>query len=63
MRFCELQEKEVINTCDCKKLGCIIDLIFDECNGKIEAIVNHCRVEDSAVVAVPKVQQLWVTPR
>lgn len=39
MRFCELQEKEVINTCDCKKLGCIVDLIFNECNGKIEAIV------------------------
>lgn len=39
MRFCEFQEKEVINTCDCKKLGCVVDLIFDECSGQIEAII------------------------
>ncbi len=39
MRFCELQEKEVINTCDCKKLGYIVDLVIDERKGKIEAII------------------------
>lgn len=39
MRFCEFQQKEVINTCDCKKLGYVVDLIFDECSGCIEAIV------------------------
>lgn len=39
MRLCEFQDKEVINTCDCKKLGCVVDLIIDECKGCIEAII------------------------
>lgn len=39
MRLCELEDKEVINTCDCKKLGYIADLVIDECKGCIEAIV------------------------
>ena len=39
MRLCELEAKEVINTCDCKKLGYVVDLIIDECQGRIEAIV------------------------
>lgn len=39
MRLCELEDKEVINACDCKKLGYIVDLIIDECNGCIEALV------------------------
>lgn len=34
--FCELREKEVINIFDGKKLGRIIDLIFDE-NGQIKS--------------------------
>ena len=39
MRLCELREKEVINTCNCKRLGCVVDVILDICNGRIEAIV------------------------
>lgn len=39
MRICELREKEVINTCDCKVLGCVVDIDFDLCNGQIEAII------------------------
>ena len=39
VRLCELEDKEVINTCDCKKLGYIADLVIDECKGCIEAIV------------------------
>lgn len=39
MRLCEFQEKEVINICDCKKLGYVANLIFDECSGCIEAII------------------------
>ena len=39
MRLCEMEEKEVINICDCKKLGYITDLIIDECSGCIEAII------------------------
>lgn len=39
MRVCDLKQKEVINVCDCKRLGCVSDLIFDECTGCIEAII------------------------
>lgn len=39
MRLCEFQEKEVINTCDCKRLGFVVDLVIDECKGSIEAII------------------------
>lgn len=39
MRLCEFEEKEVINACDCRKLGYVVDLIIDECSGCIEAIV------------------------
>lgn len=37
--FCELRGKEVINIVDGKKLGRIIDLVFDDCTGKIFGIV------------------------
>ena len=39
MRLSELKEKEVINLCDCKRLGYVSDIIFDECTGCIEALV------------------------
>ena len=39
MRFCEFKAKEVINVCDCQKLGHVVDWVFDECNGCIEAII------------------------
>lgn len=39
MRLCEFQQKEVINACDCKKLGYVSDLVFNECSGCIEAII------------------------
>ena len=39
MRFCELQQKEVINMCDCKCLGNVCDLEFDEKDGCIEEII------------------------
>ena len=39
MRFCELQQKEVINVTDCKCLGNVGDLEFDECNGCIRALI------------------------
>lgn len=42
MRFCELREIEVINLCNCKRLGCVADIIFDLCKGCIEAIVVPC---------------------
>ena len=39
MRFSEFAQKEVINVSDCKCLGCVYDMIFDECNGKICDII------------------------
>lgn len=39
VRFSEFQEKEVINACDCCKLGYVEDLVIDEKKGKIEAII------------------------
>ena len=39
MRLCELQQKEVINISDCKCLGCVSDLEFDEKDGRILAII------------------------
>ena len=36
MRFCELKCKEVVNACDGKRLGYIVDLILDDC---IDAII------------------------
>lgn len=43
MLFSELKCKDVINLRDCKKLGRISDLEFDECSGKIcKVIVPGC---------------------
>lgn len=39
MRLCELREKEVINTCNCRRLGCVEDVELDLCKGKVEAII------------------------
>ena len=39
MRLCDAREKEVINLCDCKRLGYVEDILFDCCTGKIEAFV------------------------
>ena len=39
MRLCELKQKEIINTCTCKSLGCPVDLEFDEKSGKITALL------------------------
>lgn len=39
MRFCEFQEKEVININNCRCLGCVRDLDIDEKDGCIIAII------------------------
>lgn len=39
MRFSELKSKDVINLRDCKKLGRICDLEFDECSGQICKVI------------------------
>lgn len=40
--FCELKGKEVINVLDGKRLGRIIDIVFDTCCGRILGIVVPC---------------------
>ena len=46
MRICDLKNKEVINVCDCKSLGCVVDIDFDECSGCITALIvpGPCRI-------------------
>lgn len=39
MRFCEFRKKQVINICDCRCLGYVDDLEFNECTGQICAII------------------------
>lgn len=39
MRICDLREKQVINICNCKILGCVQDIEFDLKCGQIKAIV------------------------
>jgi YlmC/YmxH family sporulation protein len=39
MRICDLKQKEVINMCDCRRLGYIVDVEFDEKSGCIQAFI------------------------
>jgi len=39
MRICELRDKEVINTKDCKILGFVADVVFDICTGCVIALI------------------------
>lgn len=39
MRVWDLRQKEVINICNCKRLGCVGDIEFDQCKGCITAII------------------------
>ena len=37
----DFRDKEVVNVCDGRKLGCISEIEFDVCDGKITAIVIY----------------------
>lgn len=39
MRLFELRQKEIINICTCRSLGCPVDLDFDPRNGRIMAMI------------------------
>ena len=43
MLFSELRKKEVVNMRDCRKLGQVVDMDFDECNGCIPRIKVSCK--------------------
>lgn len=39
MRLCELKQKEIINTCTCRSLGCPSDVEFDCKTGMLTALI------------------------
>lgn len=39
MRVLELKQKEVINSCTCKSMGCPVDVEFDCHTGQITALI------------------------
>lgn len=39
MRFSDLKQKEVINTCSCKSMGCVVDIEFNPCTGQITNLI------------------------
>ena len=46
IRFCAFRNKEVINMCNCKRLGCVTDLLIDVCSGCIEAIILLVEIQE-----------------
>ncbi len=39
MRLSELKRKEVINVCDCRRLGFVGDMEFDPCTGQKQDLI------------------------
>ena len=39
MRVCDLKQKEIINTCNCRSLGCPTDVEFDCRTGALTALI------------------------
>ena len=39
MRVCELKQKEIINSCTCRSMGCPVDVEFDCKTGKITHLI------------------------
>nr|WP_296006752.1 YlmC/YmxH family sporulation protein [uncultured Blautia sp.] len=39
MRMCELRQKEVVNICSCRTLGCPLDIELNPRTGCVEAII------------------------
>ena len=39
MRLCELKQKDVINICTCKRIGCVVDLEFDKKSCHMTALI------------------------
>lgn len=39
LRLWDMRQKEVINVCDCRRLGCVVDLEFHCESGCIEALI------------------------
>lgn len=39
MRVFELKQKEVINACNCRSMGCPVDVEFNPCSGQITDLI------------------------
>lgn len=39
MRVCELRQKEVVNICSGRRLGCVVDVDINVCSGTVEYII------------------------
>ncbi len=39
MTFCDLKQRDVVNVCDGRRLGCVVDLEFDAADGRVCAII------------------------
>ena len=44
MLYSEIRKKEVVNMRDCRKLGRVVDIDIDECNGCIRRIKVSDRI-------------------
>lgn len=42
MRICELKQKDIINICSCRSLGCAMDVEFDCKSGCVTGLVVPC---------------------
>ena len=51
MLFSELKCKDVINMRDCKKLGRISDLEFDQCSGQICKVFSRISVSPIEILS------------
>lgn len=66
MKFSDYKCKEVINIRDCRKLGYVNDLDFDECSGQITAIIvagktkwfNFCATDNDTVICYHCIKQI-----
>ncbi|MCD8055059.1 MAG: YlmC/YmxH family sporulation protein [Lachnospiraceae bacterium] len=66
MRICHLREKEVINVCDCKRLGYVADLDFDPDSGCLCALIvpGPCQIlgclgrDSEYIIPFPCVRQI-----
>ena len=60
----DFRDKEVVNVCDGRKLGCISEIEFDVCDGRITAIVIYGKKgmfgkgEDDVVIPWDKIEKI-----
>ena len=61
--FSELKEKEIVNVCDGKKLGRIIDILFDNSTGVVKGVIvpgekKLFRKSDDIFIQIEKLKKI-----